>query len=249
VVTGGSSGIGRAIAIALARAGVGRVLVHFRQNQAGASQTVAALNELNCQASAFAADLSNPEDVRRLCDHAFTELGTIQTWVNNAGADVLTGAAGELDFDAKLQRLWQVDVAGTIRLSRQVGQRLMNQPSPFPPSLVFIGWDQATRGMEGEAGQMFGPVKSAVMAYASSLAQSLAPHVRVNTVAPGWIRTAWGESTSAYWDKRAKEQSLMNRWGQPEDVARAVVFAADPANTFLTGQSIDINGGWNRRFQ
>ena len=54
--------------------------------------------------------------------------------------------------------------------------------------------------MEGDAGQMFGPVKAAVMAYANSLAQSVAPAIRVNTVAPGWIQTAWGESASEYWD-------------------------------------------------
>jgi 3-oxoacyl-[acyl-carrier protein] reductase len=69
----------------------------------------------------------------------------------------------------------------------------------------------------------------------------------VNTIAPGWIRTSWGESSSEYWSDRAKNQSLMHRWGKPEDVAKAVLYAADPDNTFLTGQTIDINGGWNRR--
>mgnify|MGYP001814847674 FL=1 len=100
--------------------------------------------------------------------------------------------------------------------------------------------------MDGEAGQMFGPVKAAVMSYARSLAQSVAPLIRVNTVAPGWIRTAWGEDVSDYWNERAKAESLMNRWGHPDDVAKAVVYLADPNNTFVTGETINVNGGWDR---
>ncbi len=253
VVTGASSGIGRAIAIALANSGVEKLLIHFRENQAGADQTALAARECGCEASTFAADLSLSDDIGRLAEVAFDRLGTIDTWVNNAGADVLTGPANELDFDEKLQRLFSVDVTGTISLSRQVshrmaGQRSAGQRSERPSAMVFIGWDQAQLGMEGDAGQMFGPVKAAVMAYAASLAQTLAPHVRVNTIAPGWIMTDWGESAGPHWDARAKAQSLMDRWGRPEDIANAVLYVADPGNTFLTGQTINLNGGWNRRY-
>jgi 3-oxoacyl-[acyl-carrier protein] reductase len=247
IVTGASSGIGQAISVALARCGVNRLLVHYRQNKSGAQQTATALESLGCEASIVAGDLSSADDRDRLVETAFERLGPLQTWVHNAGADVLTGDASALDFDAKLGRLVDVDLLGTILLSRMVVSRMLDQESATPPSIVFIGWDQALHGMEGDAGQMFGPVKAAVMAFAASLAQSVAPKIRVNTIAPGWIRTSWGESSSEYWSDRAKNQSLMQRWGKPEDVARAVVYAADPDNTFLTGQTIDINGGWNRR--
>ena len=115
--------------------------------------------------------------------------------------------------------------------------------------MIFVGWDQAPAGMEGEAGMMFGPVKAAVMAFANSLAQTVAPHVRVNTVAPGWIQTAWGETVQGYWNDRAKSQALMNRWGHPEDVAEAVAYLTSPASEFITGQTIEVNGGFNRRFE
>ncbi len=249
VVTGASSGIGRAIAIELACRGVDKMVVHFRQNEAGADQTAATLAELGCQATTIAADFNSADEIENLVQRSWQTLGSVQTWVNNAGADVLTGAAAHFSFDDKLRRLLDVDVVGTIVLSRHVSARMLGQSSTSIPSICFIGWDQAIRGMEGDAGQMFGPVKAAVLAYAKSLAQSLAPKVRVNVVAPGWIQTAWGQSTGDYWDGRAKAQALMGRWGQPEDVAAAVVFAADPANTFLTGQVIDVNGGWNRRFE
>ena len=248
VVTGASSGIGRAIAVALAEAGLSRLMVHYRSNRAGAEQTAAQAERWGCAAEIVAADLASPEQCQRLVEFAWQRLGTVHTWINNAGADVLTGDAGSLDFDQKLRHLIDVDVLGTIGLSRQVAERLRAQDLQRPASMLFIGWDQAPHGMEGDSGQMFGPVKAAVMAYANSLAQSLAPHVRVNTVAPGWIQTAWGETARGYWDRRARRQSLMQRWGRPEDVARAVRFACEPQNTFLTGQTLACNGGWNRTY-
>jgi 3-oxoacyl-[acyl-carrier protein] reductase len=91
---------------------------------------------------------------------------------------------------------------------------------------------------------MFAAIKGAVMAFTRSLAQSLAPEVRVNCLAPGWIRTAWAEKASDYWQNRAKRQALRNRWGTPEDVARTAAFLASPAADFITGQVIPINGGF-----
>ncbi len=184
VVTGASSGIGRAVAIELARRGAERIVVHYRRNRSGAEQTKTALTDLGCVATTTAADLSSPDDVNRFVQSTWQTLGSVQTWINNAGADVLTGDAAALPFEDKLCRLLEVDVVGTIRLSRLVAERMCEQSSTMIPSMTFIGWDQASHGMDGEAGQVFGPVKAAVMAFANSLAQSVAPSVRVNTVAP-----------------------------------------------------------------
>src|SRR5690606_18083304 len=134
------------------------------------------------------------------------------SWVNNAGVDVLTGEFAAFDFDAKLNQLLQVDVIGTIHLSRIVVSRMSEQTLGLPASMAFIGWDQSSAGMEGDAGQMFAPVKAAITAFAKSLAQTVAPKIRVNVVAPGWIQTSWGQTTSEYWDARARSESLMNRW-------------------------------------
>jgi len=252
VVTGSSSGIGKAIAISLAKAGVEQLVVHYRSNESGAVETADALRDAGCEPVLLEADLASPAGRQALVAGSFESLGEVQTWVNNAGADVLTGEAAAMDFEGKLRHLLDVDVTGTILLSRTVADRLMNQfermSSSLPASMVFIGWDQAPEGMEGDAGQMFGPVKAAVMAFAKSLAQTSGPRLRVNTIAPGWIRTSWGESTSDYWNDRAAGQSLMERWGNVDDIAKAVLYAADPANTFLTAQTLQLNGGFNRRF-
>lgn len=248
VVTGASSGIGRAIAIEMATRGAEHVLVHFNRNESGASETVDAVHAAGSRSTLLQADLSDDAAIDEFVANAFASLGKIDAWVNNAGLDVLTGTNASLTFQDKLQQLLAVDLVGTIRLSRLVAAKLAKQNTDTPPSMTFIGWDQAPHGMEGDAGQMFGPVKAAVMAFANSLAQDIAPSVRVNTIAPGWIRTAWGESTDDYWDNRAKSQALMRRWGNPEDVALAVAYVSDPMSTFVTGQTITVNGGWSRRY-
>ncbi|MFO0969360.1 MAG: SDR family oxidoreductase, partial [Gemmataceae bacterium] len=108
---------------------------------------------------------------------------------------------------------------------------------------VNMGWDQAETGMDGDSGQLFGTVKAAVMAFTRSLALSLAPQVRVNCLAPGWIRTAWGEGASDYWQARAVKETPLARWGEPEDVAQTALWLVSPAASFITGQTIRINGG------
>jgi len=150
VVTGASSGIGRAISVALAEAGVARQVIHYRANRDGAEQTSSMIEASGGEATIVQCDLSIAADRSRLVDTAFSKLGQIQTWVNNAGADVLTGDAASLAFSDKLQRLLDVDLVGTIDLSRMVADRLHQQSSSSsPPSMVFIGWDQAPYGMEG----------------------------------------------------------------------------------------------------
>jgi 3-oxoacyl-[acyl-carrier protein] reductase len=260
VVTGASGGIGRQIAIALASAGADRVLVHYASNRSAAEETAHLVAEAGGRASLLRADCGRSSDCRRLVDEAFNVVGMADIWVHAAGADVLTGAAAGWDFEQKLRHLIDVDLIGSMTVGRAYAERIRAiaekpagqqaaGPARPPASLVLIGWDQATEGMEGDAGQMFGPVKAAIEAFGKSLAQEHAPAVRVNTVAPGWIRTAWGEGVQGYWDRRAREQALMRRWGAAADVAAAVVFLASPASGFVTGQTIAVNGGFSRRFE
>ncbi|RIK76420.1 MAG: 3-oxoacyl-ACP reductase [Planctomycetota bacterium] len=239
VVTGSSSGIGRAIAIELASAGA-NCLVHGNRNRTGADETAAAIAAFGVAVRVELADIADRDECRRLAEAAWQWRGGIDIWINNAGADVLTTAASQATADEKLELLWRVDVAGTFQLSRAVGARMKQRGRGV---IVNVGWDQAETGMEGDAGQIFGTTKAAVMAFTRSLAKSLAPEVRALCVAPGWIKTAWGDAASDYWQGRAKRESLAGRWGTPQDVARVVHFLASPKNDYLNGQTIAVNGG------
>ncbi|MBL9092109.1 MAG: SDR family oxidoreductase [Planctomycetaceae bacterium] len=239
VVTGSSGGIGRAIAQELASAGAA-VLVHGRGNARGADETAAAILKLGGTAKVCLADLADPQACAELVETAWKWRSGVDVWVNNAGVDVLTGAAAQWTFERKLQALWAVDVAATMRLSRDVGRAMFERRAG---AIVNIGWDQAETGMAGDSGEMFAAVKGAVMAFTRSLAHSLAPHVRVNCVAPGWIKTEWGDDASDYWQRRAIRESLRERWGTPQDIARAVRFLASPAADFITAQILPVNGG------
>lgn len=241
VVTGSSSGIGQAIAVELARAGAD-VLVHGSRNHGGAERTVERIAHLGRRTQIVLADLASERGVGKLVDAAFAWRSDIDIWVNNAGADVLTGDAASWSFDAKLARLWQVDVLSTIQLCRLIGPRLKEQPARRA-AIVNVGWDQAETGMAGDSGEMFAATKGAIMAFTKSLAKSLAPEVRVNCVAPGWIRTSWGDNASEYWQERAVNESLLARWGTPDDVARAVRFLASPDAAFITGEVVRVSGG------
>jgi NAD(P)-dependent dehydrogenase (short-subunit alcohol dehydrogenase family) len=106
-----------------------------------------------------------------------------------------------------------------------------------------MGWDQADTGMEGDSGQLFAATKGAVMAFTRSLALSLAPEVRVNCLAPGWIRTSWGEKASAVWQERVRRETPLGVWGEPQDIAAVARWLVSPAARYVTGQTIRINGG------
>jgi 3-oxoacyl-[acyl-carrier protein] reductase len=238
VVTGSASGIGRAIALELARAGTD-VLVHARANRSGAEEVARAIASLGCESRTCLSDLSESAAHERLVETAWT-WRPIDIWVNNAGVDVLTGPAANWSFEEKLSALWQVDVVATLRLSRLAGGRMRQRGSGV---ILNMGWDQAECGMAGDSGELFAAVKGAVMAASQSLAKSLAPEVRVNCLAPGWIRTAWGKQASPDWQLRAQGESLLGRWGEPEDVARTACFLASPAAAFINGQIVHVNGG------
>lgn len=238
LVTGASSGIGRAIARACAAAGAD-LLLTYRDSAAGAEATAAAVGS-GRRVEIVQLDLANPTSIGQLVEAARRLYGRVDAWINNAGADILTGETA-LSTREKLDLLISVDLRGTI-LASWAAVELM-QAQAGGGVIINMSWDHVLTGMEGRNPQMFAAVKGGILSFSKALARSVAPAVRVNVLAPGWIETAFGAGIDrARYDAIAQATPL-KRWGTPEDVAGAAVYLASPAAAFLTGQTILINGG------
>lgn len=238
LVTGASSGIGRAIALELARAGAD-VVIHHRQSGAAAEQVASQVTAMGRRASVVAFDLRRHEAYESFVEEVWRG-GAIDVWVNNAGVDLLTGSDARRSYPDKLRLLYEVDMFATAMLGRLAGARMK---AAGLGALLNIGWDQADRGMEGDSGELFALSKNAIMGLTRSLAVSLAPKVRVNCIAPGWIKTSWGETASEVWQERVMRETPLQRWGLPEDIARLARFLVSDEAAYLTGQVINANGG------
>ncbi len=235
VVTGASSGIGRAIAIAFAGAGA-RVGIGFWRSSAAAQVLADQLGPVHLL---LQADLSTPVGCDSIVRAAFAAFENVDVWVNNAGADVLTGEAGVWPAERKLEALLDLDLKGTIRCSRLVASRM--RPGGC---ILNVGWDHSTiDGMAGEDPELFAAVKAGVLGFYKSFARSVAPDVRVNVLCPGWIETAFGAGVDPEFHEEVTAATPLRRWGRPEDVAGAAVWLASPAAAFVTGQAVNLNGG------
>jgi 3-oxoacyl-[acyl-carrier protein] reductase len=235
VVTGASSGIGRAIAIAFAAAGA-RVGIGFWRSSAAAQ---ALADQIGAVHPLLQADLSKPEGCTSIVREAFAALENVDVWVNNAGADVLTGEARRWSSERKLEALLELDLKATIRCSRLVAAQMRSGGS-----ILNMGWDHAMiDGMAGDDPQLFAAVKAGVVGFSKSFARSVAPDIRVNVLCPGWIETAFGAGADRDFYAEVAAGTPLRRWGRPDDVAGAAVWLASPAAAFVTGQAINVNGG------
>lgn len=240
LVTGASSGIGRAIALAAARAGAD-VALTYRANADGVRAAAGEVAALGHRAEVFSLDLADEGSVDALADGVRGAFGRVDAWVNNAGADILTGPAAELSTRDKLDLLLAVDLRGTMLASWRAAELMAAQEGGGV--IINMSWDHALSGMAGRTQELFSAVKGGVLSFSKSLARSAAPRVRVNVLAPGWIETAFGAGADADWRRAVAESTPLKRWGTPDDVAGAAVYLASPAAAFVTGQTLLVGGG------
>lgn len=241
VVTGGSSGIGRAIALAFADAGAA-VAITYRANRHGAEETLERLRASDPRAEAVPADLAEPKALDALAAAVRRTWGRVDVWVNNAGADILTGDGARLSAADKLDRLLAVDLRGTVLASWKAVELMRAQP---PGGVILnMSWDGVLGGgMKGDYAELFSAAKGGVYAFSRALARSVAPHIRVNVLAPGWIETAYGKGLDPAVKQRITTTIPLGRWGAPEDIAHAAVYLASDAARYVTGLMLMINGG------
>lgn len=237
IVTGASRGIGRAIAVELAREQA-TVIVNYCNQREQAEALVAEIRSEGGKAEAFGADVLSEADVRNLVRFATTQCPRLDILVCNAGVtrDLLLGSMKVEDWEAVMG----VNVRGTFLMIREVLPHMISQRSGAIISLSSIA---AERGGRGHAN--YAASKGAINAMTRSLAVELAPRgIRVNAVAPGIILTEMTDRIRMFAEDELKTQIPLKRFGEPRDVARAVCFLASPDASYITGEVLHVTGGF-----
>ncbi|MFC0203639.1 2-dehydro-3-deoxy-D-gluconate 5-dehydrogenase KduD [Novosphingobium soli] len=240
LVTGANTGIGQAIAVALAEAGAD-VAVAGRSEP---TETLALIAATGRKAVNIKADLSSVEPVGRVIDEAVAGLGKVDILVNNAGIirrdDLLQFSEEDWDavIDTNLKTLFFLSQAAARGMvERGSGGKIINIAS----LLTFQG---------GIRVPSYAAAKSGVSGVTKAMANELAPRgVQVNAIAPGYITT---NNTAALVADETRNRQILERiptgrWGQPEDIAGAAVFLASPASDYVTGHVLAVDGGWLAR--
>ena len=236
VVTGASRGIGRAIAVELARRGA-RTVVNYNRSADAASEVVAAIDADGGEAIPFQADVSDYSQAQALIRAAIKEYGRLDILVNNAGVtrDQILMMMKEEEWDTviriDLKSVFNTCKAAARTMIRQRYGRIINNSSVV--------------GISGQGGQTnYAAAKAGIIGFTKSLAREVGPRgITVNAVAPGWIPTALTVDLPEELQQRAIEAAALKRMGRPEDVAFAVAFLASDDAAFITGAVLRVDGG------
>jgi 3-oxoacyl-[acyl-carrier protein] reductase len=241
LVTGSASGIGKAAALRMARAGCD-VAINYSKSAGRAEETVAELRSLGVDAVAFAADVSDDAAVRAMVAGVVERFGKLDTLINNAGT---TSATAPEDLDGIIAEDWDrvfaVNVRGMVQVTRAAAPHLKAVNGSIVNVASIVGLRPGPQPLAYAAS------KAAVISLNRTLSRVLAPEVRVNAVAPGWIEGEWmertlGDNYERLMDRRAK-QTPMKRNVTLDDVAESI-FALATSHPFVTGEVVVIDGGF-----
>ncbi|PRS66062.1 3-oxoacyl-[acyl-carrier-protein] reductase [Bacillus pumilus] len=236
VVTGASRGIGRSIAIDLAKNGA-NVVVNYSGNEAKANEVVDEIKALGQQAFAVKADVSNAEEVQSLMEQAIDTFGSIDILVNNAGItkDNLLMRMKENEWDDVIN----INLKGVFNCTKAVTRQMMKQRSGRIINLASVV------GVCGNPGQAnYVAAKAGVIGLTKTTAKELATrHITVNAVAPGFISTDMTDKLDENVQTEMLKQIPLARFGAPEDISNVVVFLASEGAGYITGQTIQVDGG------
>ncbi len=236
LVTGASRGIGRAIALDLARRGA-RVVVNYHQNAEAAAEVVAAIQADGGEAIPKQADVGDFEQAKELITTTLDTFGQIDILVNNAGTtrDQLLMLMKEDDWDTVMR----INLKGVFNCSKAAARSMMRKRQGRIINISSVS------GIAGQGGQTnYAASKAGVIGFTKSLAKELGPRgITVNCVAPGFVPTDLTADLPDDLRQRAIELTPLRRMGRPEEIAYAVAFLASDEAAFITGEVLTVDGG------
>lgn len=236
LVTGGSRGIGRAVALELARAGM-NVAIIYAGNTAAATETVSLLEAEGITAKSYQCDVADEKQAKQTVDQVLADFGGVDVLVNNAGItrDALLLSAKEADTD----RVLAVSLKGAFHMIQALYRHFMKKRAGRIINLSSVV------GLHGNAGQAsYAAAKAGVIGLTKSVAKELASRgVTCNAIAPGFIASDMTAAMPQKVQDALRETIPMGRPGQPEDVAHAVAFLASDAAAYITGVVLRVDGG------
>lgn len=236
LVTGGSRGIGAATALELARAGYA-VAVNYRENAEKAAGIVKSIASGGGRAMAVSADISNSAAVARMFEEIRAQFGGVDLLVNNAGVSYI-GLLQDMS-DADINRLISVNLVGAMLCSREAVKDMLHQKSGVIINVASM-WGEVGASCEA----VYSAAKAGLIGFTKALAKELGPSgIRVNCVSPGVIRTDMNSELTEDVIAELRKDTPLLRIGTPEDVAQAIAFLASERASFITGQTLPVNGG------
>jgi 3-oxoacyl-[acyl-carrier protein] reductase len=237
LVTGGSRGIGRACAVAFAKAGASTVIISYAGNEAAAQEAVGLVQAAGAKAEALKFDVSDTAACASTVEQLIKTHGRLDVLVNNAGVavDGLVMRVKDEDWDKQMD----TNLKGAFALIRAASRPMMKQRSGAIVNLTSIV------GESGNGGQAaYSASKAGLIGLTKSVAKELASrNIRVNAVSPGFIGTDMTAHLSDELRQKMVETIPLARLGSPEEVANAVVFLASDSAAYITGEVLKVNGG------
>ncbi len=240
IVTGGAKGIGKAICLALANAGV-NLVINYQSSESAAQDTKAECETLGVKCILVKANVAIPAECQNIVKAATDEFKTVDILVNNAGItkDNLLVRLTEQDFDDVIN----VNLKGTFNMMQAVARPMMKQRNGRIINMSSIV------GLVGNAGQTnYCASKAGIIGMTKSFAKEIASRgVTVNAIAPGFIKTDMTDKLPEELKKKMLEQIPLNCLGECEDIANTVVFLAGECARYITGQTLSVDGGMSMR--
>ena len=236
LVTGASRGIGRAIAIELAKNGAS-IAINYHSDIKSAKETQKLVNKTGVKSEIFKADVSKQKDIKNLIKNTEKKLGPIDLLVTNAGIAMLSKNPLELDYDI-WKKTMATNVDGTLLPIKEV------LPGMIKRKFGRIVCISSVAGLGMRPNMItYGTSKAAVIALVRNLAAAVAPHVRINSVAPGLIETDMIQALDKKARKTIVETTPLKRIGKPQDIANTVCYLLSEKSDFTTGQTLVTDGG------